>query len=317
MKKVTSFLLVFQVISILIFSQRPAPTDTLSPEKAIGYYKSILERNKNSSYATYGMAMAYYVLGDYRTAIKYSKQNIKSESEYQADCYLIYACSLDRTKFYDDASKIFEKAIKLFPNNDQLYYQYALSCYKMRELDKALPLVAKAISVQPLNIEAHYLNGVLLFESSNNKKSVGAFLYALMLDNDTARSKYAVLFVTEFIAHKQENISIPFFDKRAAISGVDNIFQYYFPEKTKARLLKEMKPELVAESVESYLKMEMGNMGEYKNLYESMAEKNFTKAFCHYILRGLGSEYIREWYKVNGLPLKAFADFLDKKLPEI
>ena len=48
-----------------------------------------------------------------------------------------------------------------------------------------------------------------------------------------------------------------------------------------------------------------------------METKNLTKAFSHYIIRGMGAGYIREWYKVNSEPLKIFADFLDKNLPGI
>ena len=176
MKKIFFTFIIYQLLLFGAIAQRPTAMDTLSPEKAIQYYQSILERNKNSSFATYGMASAYFVQGDYRNAIKYSKQNVKSENEYQPDCYLIYACSLDRTLFYSESVNLFEKAIKLFPNNDQLYYQYALSCYKTRDLEKASILVNKAIAIQPLFIDAHYLHACLLFESSNNRQAVAAIL---------------------------------------------------------------------------------------------------------------------------------------------
>jgi tetratricopeptide (TPR) repeat protein len=317
MKKSFSIIIIFQILIVAAFGQRPTPTDTLSPEKAIAYYESILKRNKKSGYAINGLASAYFVKGDYRSALKYSKQNIKSENEYQVDNYLIYACSLDRTMFYNDAVKTFEKAIKLFPNNDQLYYQYALTCYKTREFNKALTLTNKAITLQPLFVDAHYLNGCLLFESANNKQAVISFLYALMLDNDSIRAQQAIIFINEYIGHKPDNISIPFFDKRAAIASIDNIFMYYFPTKNKTQLFKDIKTELIVESIENYIQSNTKDSGIYSKFFDLIVEKNLTKAFSHYVVRGLGSDYIRAWYKVNAQPLKIFADFLDKNLPGI
>jgi tetratricopeptide (TPR) repeat protein len=317
MKKFLIVIFLLQAYLLGVMAQRPAPNDSLTPEKAIQYYQSILDRNKNSNFATYGMATAYFVKGDYKNAIKYSKQNIKNENEYKAECYLIYAVATDRIGFSGDAAKEFEKAIKVFPKNDQLYYQYALTCYKTREFDKALDLVNKSITLQPLFADVHYLNGCLLFESSNSKQAVGAFLYALLLDNDSIRSQQAIIFIHEFIGHKQNGIGIPYYQKRMAIAGVDNILKNYIPIKTSERFYKELKTELLEVSIESYLEAEGKEMGMYSKLFDSMAANNLTKAFSHYVLRGLGADYMNRWYKVNAQPLKAFADFLDKNLPGI
>ena len=311
------FVFVFIMAScVLSYSQIKDSTKLISAESAVKYYNSILNRSGgNKAYAYHGLASLSFMTGNFKLAIEQSKNNIGYKNEYQAESFIIYAASIDRTGFPEDAIKEFEKALKLYPDNYQLHYQYALSCYKFRELTKAHDALKKTIELQPLFAEAHYLNGCVLFENSNNKECVASFLYALMVDNDSARSCQALAFVNEYLNHNPESIKIPFYDRRYSVASVDNILGFYFPKITKNRILADIKYEYFAGQIEQYVMTESLSTPLYSQLFIQLAEKNLAKAFSHYVLRTTGSKYITEWYKVNGQPLKALADFLEKNLP--
>lgn len=299
-----------------LFGQHTAPFDTLSPDSAIFYYKSILDRNKNSSFAYLGLASAFYQKGNFKAALKFSKNNLKQKNEFQAESYLVHSCSLDRLGRIDQAINEFEKALKFFPDNYQLWYQYSISCYKYREHEKSLKALGRVISLQPLFVPAHYLYGCTLFENSNDKACVSAFLFGLMLDNDTARARRVITFIKDYLQHQPELINIPFFEKRLTISTVDHILYYYFPGKFNDDLSKDIQTNSVTDNINAYLLSFKENKTEiYSSFYKALEDSELTDVFSHYVIRCSGSPYNKVWIKSNTGKLKSFASFLEKNLP--
>jgi len=309
------FLITIQFISLSSFSKVTLQPDTLSPDGAIKYYKSILKKNKDSEFAYFGIASAYFMKNDYLSALKYSKHTIRKPNDFEADAYIIYASSLDRLGRSKEAFKEFEKAIKLYPENYQLSYQYALSCYKYRILDKALPAIERVIQLQPLFVPAHYLFGCCLFEKSNDKRCISAMLFALLLDKDSARSQQAIAFVSQYLNQRFDNIVIPYFDKRIAITTLDHILYSYFPKNVKGEIFSKMQPETIAGLIKNYLETQKQYLPAYDAFYKSLMNEHLTEIYSHYVLRTLNDSYQVKWLKANSDGLKLFASFLEKNLP--
>lgn len=294
------------------FTNRP---DTLSTDEAIKYYTSVLKRNKNSPYANYGLANAYFAKGDYQMALKASKRNTKSTNNYQAASYSIYAASLDRLGKITTAIEVFEEALKLYPDNYQLLFQYSLSCYKYRDFKKALPAVEKSISLQPLFVPAHYLYGCLLFENSNDRRCLSAFLFSLFLDNDSVRLNQVVDFISLYMNHKLDEIIIPFHEQRLVLSSVDQIVYYYVPKKTRSELRRNLKVETTLGNISDYIESQKADIQLYDNFFKAIREQHFTKTFGYYALRVVNNSYIKIWLKNNSKELSDFAKFLNNTLP--
>ena len=115
-----------------LLCQNIAPFDTLSPDSAIQYYNSILNRKGSSSYAYFGLASAYFQKNNFKAVLKYSKKNLKDKNDFQSQSYLLHASALDRLGRIDQAINEYERAVKIFPNDYLLWYEYAMSCYKYR-----------------------------------------------------------------------------------------------------------------------------------------------------------------------------------------
>jgi tetratricopeptide (TPR) repeat protein len=309
--------LLFAILFFPIFTycQTPETIDTLNPEKAVKYYKSILKRNKHSSYALYGLASTYFIKKNYRLSLKFSKYNIAEPNDYRAESYILYASSLDRMGRLMEAIKIYEEALKTYPQNYQLWYQYALSCYKDRNYKKSLPAITKVIELQSLFTPAHYLNGCLLFESSNDKRCISAFLFALLMDNDSLRSQQGLCFVYEYLKQNMINLNIPFLDTRLSIITVDNILYYYISQRTKDEIFKKSLLMNLEGMIEDYLGTTKDFTKEYQLFYDSLSTNKFINEFSCYVLRMSDNEYIKKWYIVKSDRLNKFADFLSKNLP--
>ncbi len=297
------------------FCQVTNPTDTMSTGKAIQYYESILKRNKHSPYALYGLAASYFVERNYRLSLKFSKDNTNEPNDYRAESFILYANSLDRMGRLSEAISVYEEALKLYPDNYQIWYEYALSSYKERKYKKSLPAIKKVIELQPLFTPAHYLYGCLLFESSNDQRCISAFLYALLLDNDSLRSQQAIAFINEYLKHNMSNINIPFLGTRLSLITVDNILYYYIFQKTKNEVFLSLKFEDLCGIIDDYLNSTKDFTPEYQQFYSTLIANKFSGVFSHYVLRMSDNEYIKRWYLLHGDQLSQFAEFLNKNLP--
>jgi tetratricopeptide (TPR) repeat protein len=315
MKSHLLLILIFTISLTSAFSQFTNRPDTLTSDEAIKYFTTIVKRNKNSPFANFALANVYFARGDYRMAIKTSKRNTKYTNDYQAASYSIFAASLDRLGKTSTAIDVFEEALKLFPDNDQLLYQYSFSCYKQREFKKALPAIEKSITLHPLYVPAHYLYGCLLFENANDRRCISAFLFSLFLDNDSSRLNQAIDFVMLYMNHKLDDIIIPYHEQRLLLSSVDQIVTFYVPKKTRNVVRKNFKMETTLGNINDYIEAQKGDIMLYDNFFKSLREQHFTKTFGYYTLRMVNDSYIKIWLKNNGRELDDFAKFLGKTLP--
>jgi hypothetical protein len=291
--------------------------DTLTNEKSIEYYNSILKRNKNSAFANFGLASVYFMKKDFDAVIKYCRKNIKNPNDYRADSYILYGLSLEGKARITDATTLFEEAYKTFPENFQIAYQLSLNYYKVRNYDKGLKTVKATIKLKPLYVPAHYLYGCFLFESKNDPGSPSAFLFALLLDNDTIKSKQAIAFLDQSLQHKVESITVPFFEERYKISSIDDILMYYFSEQAKYEIFKKLKEEDLLIRIQDYINNSANLVPEYKDFFQALIRENQVEVFSHYILRSFkNNNYLDTWLKLNRRKLNDFATFLNNNLPE-
>lgn len=290
--------------------------DTLTTDGAIKYYQSLLKRNNHSAFGNYGMASACFVKNNYEDAITYSRRNVRDSNEYQAECLIILASSLDRTNRPSDAVRVFENAIKSYPTNYQLLYQYALCSYKNRKFWQAINLVKKVINLQPLFVPAHYLYGCCMFENNNDRNCAAAFLFGLLLDKDSLRAQQAIIFNKQYLLYKIENIEIPYFEKRKKILTIDHVLYFYFPEIVRTEILKSLDDENTYNDISNYLTANQKSFpAEYNIFYKNLSDSGLNVLFSHYCSRMSLDATNKIWLKAHSKDLEQFAKFLDKYLP--
>jgi len=311
--------LIFIILSFFalsnLFNQTSKPALSMSSDSAIVYFNNILKRNKNSSFALYGLASVYFTKSDFNNSLLYSKQNLKSKNDFDTACSVIYACSLDRTGRIKEAIGEFESSIKTYPNNYLLRQEYALSCYKYRDHKKAQLALDSAIRINPYSPVSHYLLGCSMFENNNDANSIYPFLLGLMIDNDTVRALNSILFIKCNMEKKPGQINIPFFESRQNIGSLNEILNYYFPAKSKWQLAQDMQAINLIKTIEIHLSTIKSDSKSYEVLFiRKIIDAGLLEPYLYYCVRTMNDEYVKLWIKNHSQQLTDLAVYLDKNL---
>ena len=311
------FILLFLFIAGRTFSQSLTEDKPIPADSAIVYYKKILQKDKQSTFANYGLASVYFEKREFKLAEFYARENIRKENEYRLQCWIIYAASLDRQTRIADAIIEFEKALKFYPTDYPLLYQYAFSCYKYREFEKALAATEKAIQAEPLSIYAHKLYACILFEKDNNGLCVHAILYSLMLDQDKQSALRSIQFINDFLAKKQVSINIPFFDDRLALENIDDVIRFYLSKRENVVNSKNQLSEDLAQNVSTFIKEAAYEETNYIGyFYLKLINEGLANAYSYYCLRFWNNEKVNLWLKDHSTELDMLASFLEKNMSE-
>lgn len=307
MKKLI-FITILNVFMVITFAQG----DTLVQPNSKEYFISILKKNNQSSYANYGLGCLYFSQSNYKEAIRYCKKNIKTNNEYCADSYIIIATSEHFLGRSNKSISTLEEALKKFPDNYKIIYQYAFINYLYRNYDDIINVLEKSISKAPLYAPMHYLYGISLFEKSNTKECIAPLLYALLLDTISERSQNVIFFIDNYLNKKYNNIQIPFFEKRLNLASADNILSFFSSKEINVKTTIDAIK--LIELIEAYLKDTKSLNSFYSDFFNSLTESKNLTTFKYVVLRASNSEYIKSWYIEHPKELEKFASFLEKTL---
>ena len=163
-------------------------------EIAVQIYKNILEKNKNDAYANLGLATAYQYLGQYTQAKPLFLQATKNllsividESPYEA-VYLLSSIA-DKNK----TSPLFQA-------------QASLAYTRVKNYNKAIEYIEKAIELDNKNLEYKYNLAVLYDLKGDNKRA--RFLYNDLLSYPINPDSDYILPRTEIQARMNELIHL-------------------------------------------------------------------------------------------------------------
>lgn len=106
-----------------------------------------------------------------------------SAGSYDAAELIKYGVILAKQHRYDDANKVFTRAIQMDNKIEQAYYLRGHARVKLKQLDGAMRDFKRTISLNRENDEAYYFLGVLLTKVNDWKKALWCFEEAIKLGN--------------------------------------------------------------------------------------------------------------------------------------
>ena len=140
-----------------------------------GAYLAYEKTNKNdSNYIHSLISKSYYMLNDeeldstkYDAVINMMDEGINYPAPIsKLNFYINKSVSYIKTKRYEEALINFDKALLVYPKNDNLYYRKALVYESLDQYDNAVKMYKKAITINPYNPEAHLQLGNLCYKSN-------------------------------------------------------------------------------------------------------------------------------------------------------
>jgi tetratricopeptide (TPR) repeat protein len=305
---------------------------------AIQKYESAAKIEKKAAIVYYEMAYSYYALKDYDNSIKKSKKAIKlaksnENNSILLSSYLIHGAAIDDSGDTKKAIKIYNKAIKKFPNNYLLRYNLGYSYFKNRQYDDAQVMIEKALTINPKHGTSHILLAHITRNKGLRVQSIMAMNHFLYLENlnhpvnITARSKEV------FSILKKQTIGNVTRDGENSITiNLSLIDNDEFSTTNMLLSLMEASNRILADSlnlsenqrIHFFMKTFCSSLadktsngakfwtGKYLTIFQQLHEKELVETFTNILLLSSGDPKVATWLnehevevsKVEGLFLE-------------
>lgn len=129
-------------------------------EKAIEYYKTLVNNHPEKQNYKYNLACCYEKIGDYETSIEYLEQLILMQPRSLIMLQKLAKLLISSNQF-SRAKLIYETIIAGGFVSDDIYYNYAMVCTKTGDLDIAERIFKKVIELNPKHARARKDLGVI------------------------------------------------------------------------------------------------------------------------------------------------------------
>lgn len=175
-------------------------------DKAIIAYKKALKIDKKSTLVFYEMAFAYMEKGDYKNAVKYSKKVLKINKNYLLESYLIHSSALDLMGKPEKGIQALEKATKKYPKSHLAFFNLGILYNKTKNQQLATQALTNAIKAKPNHASSHLALAQVQLRSENMNNAALSYIYFLLLEPDSPRSKMAHHYLSTVMDSPKYNV---------------------------------------------------------------------------------------------------------------
>lgn len=294
-------------------------------DKALEAYNKALILDPQSTVVNYEMALSYFYKKDYENCIARADIVIKKKKDNLLNGYLIKGSALDMKGNTNESIKLFEKAIRKFPDEYLLYYNLALNHYKLNQMDKARKNVIKAIENNPDHGTSHWMLANIESALGHTVQSLLANHYFLFIEPDTPRAvdAYALLqknfggnvtqdsnnAITVNISVSEDNDPFSAAAMMLGLLGATHLL----PENAG-----KTPEELFVENTGAFFKI-LGELDENKQpdifwqfyvpFFYNIAQSEHLETYCMNISQSANVN-AKAWTKANAEKIKAFKEWL-------
>jgi tetratricopeptide (TPR) repeat protein len=294
-------------------------------DMALDAYKKALILDPQSTVVNYEMALSYFKKKDYKNAIARADIIIDKKGDNVIDAYLVKGSALDMMGKVKESIKLFEKAIRKYPDNYLLYYNLALNHYKLNEIDKAEENVIEALENNPNHSSSHWMLANIESAKGNMVQSLLANHYFLFLEPDSPRSLDAYKLLRENFGGNvtQDNdkaitINLSMSEDDDEFSAAALMLGLMGASNLLPENVDKTSEELFVENTDSFFKV-LGELKKkdltglywdfYVPFYYDLAKSDHLEAYCMYISQ-IGNEKAATWLDENSEKLEAFDAWL-------
>ena len=160
--------------------------------EAIEVYSRIMPGDSNYVTSLYEQALAYKADSQYAKAIEYCEQALKVKQEFglHPRIYSVYGSTIDVMGNPERAHRIFDSALAMYPEFDELYSNKAITLIRADRFAEAEKILQPALLRSPFYHSFHYLNGVCAFYQGHPVEAFLSFsAYLLIAPNGVYKSK--------------------------------------------------------------------------------------------------------------------------------
>lgn len=154
----------------------------------------------------------YYILQEkYDKALATTNEGLEMNCEGGSKLFLLInkGVSYSNSENYEEALKVYETALKLYPRNAKLWFNKAIALENLNNFPAAIEAYQNTILYNPLHRNAHVRLGNVCYRQQLMSQALMCYNMALLIEPDTERAFALLKYVNDVVADKNESESVP------------------------------------------------------------------------------------------------------------
>jgi tetratricopeptide (TPR) repeat protein len=340
MKSFLSILIILMG-SLNIFAQDKAETfikegvelhDAGKYDDAIVKFEAAIKLEPKNYTAHYEIANTYVTQKNFKKALKHADIATNAKDVTAGLAFILIGNVKDMDGNPKDAIKSYKSALKIMPDNYNLYYNMAITQINLQQVKEAEEALFSALRLKPSHPSSHYVLGIIAYDQQKNTKALLALYSFLMYEPKSARSKNAIKIINAITARsatktdKGFNINLNTndnddFSAADLILSMSKITTADIEKTLKDSLKVNLKTTEATDFVktnkmifsffqESKEKNKTVWWNLYGNFYGALSKKEYSEVFSYYISQSKADKEVKEWLSKNDDKVKDMAKWI-------
>ncbi|MDX5448464.1 MAG: tetratricopeptide repeat protein [Bacteroidota bacterium] len=178
--------------------------DSARYEEAIAKYDLVHPQDSNYYWAVYEKALSLSENDQKEEVVKVLEEALKTRNDYTGEMYIELANAYDDLGDSLKALKTYDRAIAFSPMNPELYFNKAITLYRMKDYEKAFEQLKIALRINPFHASSHFLVASMALANDEIVPATLAFSAYLVVQPTTERSFNALVTINNALSEKTE-----------------------------------------------------------------------------------------------------------------
>lgn len=295
---------------------------------AIEKYKQVLSENPHDMEAMYELSFAYFARDDFKQSLETAMKGAQYKSKYLALFYVSMANALDNLQQSDKALKVYQSALKLYPDEALLHFNLAIALLNLKKDEEGKKSLKDTLLADPNYRSAHFSLAQLYTRGNYKVPAMLALSRFLLVEPKSQRSVMALQVLQQLInagvsesGNNKITISLDpnskkdegDFEAIAMAMSLTAATQKMENNKTKspARVFSENLSVLFSLMGDATADKKANGFAwnYYRPYFAELRKQNHVDAFAYYIQQGSNSAEINQWLAQNKEKVDAFLNW--------
>ncbi len=181
-------------------------------KEALTYFLQVPDGDTNFSTAQYETVLAYLADSSFERAKQTAFEGMKLANSDKRQLLYLIAHAYDYLGKTDSAIYFYDSIARAYPTDNLAYYEKSVVYFQKNDFDKAVPLLEKALMINPYHYRSHAVLGSIYLQQGKLTESFMAFATALLFTGDINVARGAIISLSA-IARQSTEVA-DYYDQR-------------------------------------------------------------------------------------------------------
>lgn len=277
-------------------------------EEALVEYQKISENDTAYVTSIVEQILAYYQLKQYDKGVEAGKKALSHQLDLSPELFINIGSCYDNLNKYEEAVKIYDQGIKIFPVNNLLFFNKAYSLSNLKKYKESLDCYIKSAQLNPFHGRTHYMLGKIAMNEGKTTLAILAFQTFIIIDPNSSFANDAIVCINDMATSKYKekikpnNVDITDGDD---FSEIDILLENYIALDKKYKIDSKLEFPFVKQSHLVFEKLPENPDTKgfwykmYVPFYKQLLKDGKFDVFAHYMLIPSGNEYHKKLVEKN------------------